>query len=159
MLYFLFFFLLSCCCCLQTAKKHQMIIKFADMPTCRHCLFYRAPPTTSSTASLGRCTKYGTQHIVTGRIEFMDAVIARTQEGYCGIQGNAFVPLPRKTTPWTLFKRRFHIECQLWWRWWKRILHIQSQPGCDCECNEDGCKTVGCDDCEVVPLLRFMIRK
>jgi len=145
------------------AKKHQMIIKYADVPTCRNCLFYRAPPATSSTAAMGLCTKFGSQHIVTGRIDFLDAVQARTQEGYCGLHGRDFVPLPRSRAPvsrwFALQKRRWHMEWRLWRRWFMRILWFGLHDGCECVCDEEGCQVVGCDDCEVVPLLRFLTRK
>ena len=154
-MWFFYFIFVS----LLHAKKHKMIIKHANIPTCHNCLFYRAPSSVTSSNAftmMGHCTKFGSKHIVTGHINFLNAYQSRTQEEYCGVEGREFVSLPRQKNNLNKIKRRILMQCRLWWRWFLRLFWKQ---GCDCICEEDGCKVIGCDNCEVVPLLRFLTRK
>jgi len=41
---------------------------------------------------LGHCAKFGTRNLVTGNIEYDDAILCRIYDDKCGISGKLFIP-------------------------------------------------------------------
>jgi len=76
-------------------KKIQnlKIIQNGEYPSCKDCAFFLVEP--RDLITMGKCTKTGSKHLVTGEIFYENAIVNR-HSGSCGIEGSDFI---NKTYP------------------------------------------------------------
>ena len=68
----------------NTGTLFRQIIKYAETPTCKQCLYFKPHATQ---ILLGKCIKFGEKHLISGKITFMYANEARNIEQLCGQKG------------------------------------------------------------------------
>lgn len=73
-----------------TFKKIQnlKIIQNSEYPACKDCVFFSVEP--RELLTMGKCTKTGIKHLVTGEILYENAIVNR-HSGSCGEDGSDFV--------------------------------------------------------------------
>lgn len=71
----------------------ERIIKNADLPSCRNCIYYE-PKNDDYYSNLNKCTKFGTKDIINDKINYEYANFCRNDESKCGLEGKYFVEEP-----------------------------------------------------------------
>lgn len=65
------------------------IIKNADLPSCRNCIYYE-PKNEDYYSSLNKCNKFGVKNIISDEIAYDYADSCRNDENKCGMKGKYF---------------------------------------------------------------------
>lgn len=69
---------------------NNAIIKNIDLPSCADCVYIECTNTATNTHTF-KCKKFGSKHIITGKIENEFALICRTDSDMCGKKGIHFI--------------------------------------------------------------------
>ena len=67
----------------------KKIIKNADLPSCRNCIYYE-PIFDNDLSNLNKCNKFGVKNIISDEITYDYANSCRNDENKCGIEGKYF---------------------------------------------------------------------
>jgi hypothetical protein len=67
----------------------KKIIKNADLPSCRNCIYYE-PKYDNDLSNLNKCNKFGVKNIISDEINYDFADSCRNDENKCGIEGKYF---------------------------------------------------------------------
>lgn len=67
----------------------EKIIKNADLPSCRNCIYYD-PKYDNDSSNLNKCNKFGVKNIINDEIAYDYADSCRNDENKCGMRGKYF---------------------------------------------------------------------
>ena len=82
-----------------------------NLPCCSRCIHYRNYLSfLIPNNELGKCSKFGTKNIVTGKINYEYADYVRDDESKCGHNGNLFKP---REFPLSILDKIFEDKCNI----------------------------------------------